>query len=378
MRLGFVGWRGLVGSVLRERMQAEADLSGLDVTYFSTSQAGEVGPDGSVLADAHDTAKLAACDVLISCQGGDYTKQVHPALRAAGWDGYWIDSASTLRMEPDAIIVLDPINRAAIDTALQHGRTRDLIGGNCTTSLMMLALAGLLQRGLIEWVSTMTYQAVSGAGARAMIELLTQMHAVDAAVGTLDQPILTADAKLSKAMRAADLQRDVFGAPLVGSLLPWIDRAMADGQTREEWKTYAETNKILGADPPLPVDGVCVRVPTMRCHSQAIQLKLTRAIDAAEATALLSDAHAWVDLVPNDKDATLRDLTPAAVAGGLRIAVGRVRNTRLGGDYLSLFTVGDQLLWGAAEPVRRALRIVLAHEGVRDFPSDPAVISASV
>lgn len=375
MRLGFVGWRGLVGSVLRERMQAESDPSGLDVTYFSTSQTGAVGPDGQPLADAHDTAALRSNDIIISCQGGDYTERIHPALRTAGWSGYWIDSASVLRMDPGAIIVLDPINRTAIDTALRCG-TRDLVGGNCTTSLMMLALAGWLQRGLVESIATTTYQAVSGAGARAMTELLAQMHVVDGAVGALDQPILVADAALSKAMRAADLQRDVFGAPLVGSLLPWIDRGVEDGQTREEWKTHAETNKILALDPPLPVDATCVRVPTMRCHSQAIQVTLTRTIDVAQAGALLAGAHAWLDLVPNDRDATLRALTPAAVAGSLRIAVGRLRNSRLGSDRLSLFTVGDQLLWGAAEPLRRALRIVLAHEGVRDFPYDARTVSA--
>ena len=375
MRLGLVGWRGLVGSVLRERMHAETDLSGLDVTYFSTSQTGSVGPDGQPLADAYDAAALRRHDIIISCQGGDYTERMHPALRTAGWSGYWIDSASVLRMKPEAIIVLDPINRAAIDTALRHG-TRDLIGGNCTTSLMMLALAGWLQRGLVESIATTTYQAVSGAGARAMTELLTQMHAVDAAVGALDRSILAADAALSKAIRSADLQRGVFGAPLVGSLLPWIDRAVEDGQTREEWKTHAETNKILALDPPLPVDTTCVRVPTMRCHSQAIQVKLTRTIDTAQAGALLSGAHAWLDLVPNDRDATLRGLTPAAVAGSLRIAVGRLRNSRLGSDHLSLFTVGDQLLWGAAEPLRRTLRIVLAHEGVRDFPDDSPAVTA--
>ena len=301
---------------------------------------------------------------------------MHPALRTAGCSGYWIDSASVLRMEPGAIIVLDPIKsyRDRHGAAPRHARSGRWQLHHQPDDA---CLGRLVTTRLVESIVTTTYQAVSGAGARAMIELLAQMHVVDAAVGALDRSILVADAALSKAMRSADLQRRRIWRTFVGSLLPWIDRAVEDGQTREEWKTYAETNKILALDPPLPVDATCVRVPTMRCHSQAIQVTLTRTIDAAQAGAILSGAHAWIDLVDNDRDATLRSLTPAAVAGSLRIAVGRLRNSRLGSDSLSLFTVGDQLLWGAAEPLRRTLRIVLAHEGVRDFTDDPGTINAT-
>jgi aspartate-semialdehyde dehydrogenase len=365
--VGLIGWRGMVGSVLLQRMRAEGDFDRIDPVFFSTSQAGapapEVGRPAPALKDARDLDALAACDVLISCQGGDYTTDIHPKLRQAGWTGYWIDAASTLRMKDDAVIVLDPVNRDVVDRALAEGG-RDFIGGNCTVSLMLMALTGLFRAGLVEWVSAMTYQAASGAGARHMRELVAQMGAAHASVAAKLADPASAIADIDREMAAA-LRNDAFptaefGHPLAGSLLPWIDKDLGNGQSREEWKGMAECNKILGrARTPIPVDGICVRVGAMRCHSQALTVKLTRDVPLPEIEAMLAAAHEWVRVVPNEKDVTLRELTPAAVTGTLAVPVGRLRKLAMGGEYLAAFTVGDQLLWGAAEPLRRVLRIIL-------------------
>jgi aspartate-semialdehyde dehydrogenase len=365
--VGLIGWRGMVGSVLLQRMRAEGDFDHIDPVFFSTSQAGaaapEVGRPAPALKDARDLDALAACDVLVSCQGGDYTTDIHPKLRQAGWTGYWIDAASTLRMKDDAVIVLDPVNRDVIDRALAEGG-RDFIGGNCTVSLMLMALTGLFRAGLVEWVSAMTYQAASGAGARHMRELVAQMGAAHASVATrLADPasaIADIDREMAAALRGDTFPTAEFGHPLAGSLLPWIDKDLGNGQSREEWKGMAECNKILGRDrSPIPVDGICVRVGAMRCHSQALTVKLTRDVSLPEIEAMLAAAHEWVRVVPNEKDVTLRELTPAAVTGTLAVPVGRLRKLAMGGEYLAAFTVGDQLLWGAAEPLRRVLRIIL-------------------
>ncbi len=370
-KVGFVGWRGMVGSVLMERMRAEEDFErGFEPLFFSTSQVGQpapsVGKDVPPLADAYDIKTLSGMEIVVTCQGGDYTRKVYSSLREAGWKGYWIDAASALRMEEQSVIVLDPVNREVIQKALSEG-VKDYIGGNCTVSLMLMALAGLFREGLIEWVSSMTYQSASGAGARHMIELVRQMAQLTGACsGLLDNPRAAAleyDAAITGKLRDGSLDTENFGAPLAASLIPWIDRAMESGQSREEWKGYAETNKILGAQPPIPVDGLCVRVGAMRCHSQALTIKLTRDIPVVRIEELLGSAHAWVRVVPNEKEATLAQLTPAAVSGGLDVAVGRIRPMNLGPGYVTAFTVGDQLLWGAAEPVRRALSIVLDHLG---------------
>lgn len=368
VRVGFVGWRGMVGSVLVERMLAEGDFRGFEPLFFSTSQAGEapppIGVDLPPLADAGDLALLASQDVIVTCQGGDYTASVYDALRARGWSGYWIDAASTLRMRDDSIIVLDPVNRAVIDRGLRSG-IRTYVGGNCTVSLMLMGLSGLFRSGLVEWLTSMTYQAASGAGAKNMIELVAQMAALaGAGRDLLADPAASAlelDALLVGAQRGPDFPVTNFGAPLAGSLIPWIDRAMENGQTREEWKGFAETNKILGAETPIPIDGQCVRVGSMRCHSQALTIKLTRDVPLAEVTDRIAADNPWVRVVPNDKEATLGGLTPVAVTGTLDVAVGRLRRMNLGPEYLTAFTVGDQLLWGAAEPLRRMLRIVLEH-----------------
>jgi aspartate-semialdehyde dehydrogenase len=357
----------MVGSVLLQRMRAEGDFDHIDPVFFSTSQAGaaapEVGRPAPALKDARDLDALAACDVLVSCQGGDYTTDIHPKLRQAGWTGYWIDAASTLRMKDDAVIVLDPVNRDVIDRALAEGG-RDFIGGNCTVSLMLMALTGLFRAGLVEWVSAMTYQAASGAGARHMRELVSQMGAAHASVAAkLADPasaIADIDREMAAALRSDAFPTAEFGHPLAGSLLPWIDKDLGNGQSREEWKGMAECNKILGrARTPIPVDGICVRVGAMRCHSQALTVKLTRDVPLPEIDAMLAAAHEWVRVVPNEKDVTLRELTPAAVTGTLAVPVGRLRKLAMGGEYLAAFTVGDQLLWGAAEPLRRVLRIIL-------------------
>ena len=363
MKVGIVGWRGMVGSVLMQRMQEENDFAGIEPVFFSTSQAGQDAPMNSgKLKNADDLAELAKLDVILTCQGGDYTKAIHPALRKAGWNGYWIDAASTLRMEKDAVIILDPVNRNVIDAALANGQ-KDFIGGNCTVSLMLMALGGLFRAGLVDWVSSMTYQAASGAGAPNMRELLDQMGVLNASVAeSLSNPgsaILEIDQKVTECLRGGSLPMKEFGFPLAGSLLPWIDREVEDGQSREEWKGFAETNKILGTATPIPVDGICVRVGAMRCHSQAVTIKLNKDVPIADVEALIANDNDWVRLIPNTKAASLAGLTPTAVSGTLAIPVGRVRKMKLGPEYVSAFTCGDQLLWGAAEPLRRMLRILL-------------------
>jgi aspartate-semialdehyde dehydrogenase len=364
-RVGFVGWRGMVGSVLLERMRAEGDFSGLEPLFFTTSQVGQaspqVGVDAPPLADAFDVAQLAQLQVIVSCQGGDYTKQVLPQLRTSGWQGIWIDAASAVRMDDDAVIVLDPVNRAAIDTALAAG-VRTYAGGNCTVSLMLLALQGLYNNGWVEWVSSMTYQAASGAGAKNMRELVDQMRAIGddcrELLGDPGSEILDLDRRVTGALNSEGFPVEQFGAPLAASLLPWIDSKMEGGETREEWKGHAESNKILGNDPVIPVDGICVRVGSMRCHSQAFTVKLRSDVPLDEIESALAGANDWVSLVPNDRDDTLAGLSPANVSGTLDVPVGRVRKLRMGPDYLGAFSVGDQLLWGAAEPLRRMLEIV--------------------
>jgi aspartate-semialdehyde dehydrogenase len=373
MQVGLIGWRGMVGSVLVERMRAERDFDLIDPTFFSTTQAGAqapaVGKPVPPVKDAHDLSALMDAEILISCQGGDYTADVHPRLRAAGWNGYWIDAASTLRMKDHAVIVLDPVNGDVIDRALKAG-VLDFIGGNCTVSLMLMAMAGLFRAGLVEWVSAMTYQAASGAGAKHMRELVSQMGVVHAAASPdLSDPssaILDIDRTVTSTLRGAALPVEQFGHPLAGSLLPWIDKDLGNGQSREEWKGMAEANKILGrSGAPIPVDGICVRVGAMRCHSQALTAKLTRDVPLLEIEAMLGSAHEWVHVVSNERDASLRELTPAAVSGTLRVPIGRLRKPAIGPEYLLAFTVGDQLLWGAAEPLRRVLRIMV---GASDMP----------
>ena len=367
MQVGLIGWRGMVGSVLVQRMREERDFDLVDPFFFSTSQAGAaapaIGKPAPPVKDARDLVALMACEILISCQGGDYTAEMYPRLRAAGWTGYWIDPASTLRMKDHAVIVLDPVNREVIDAALRRGVT-DFIGGNCTVGLMLMAMAGLFRAGLVEWVSAMTYQSASGAGAKNMRELVSQMGVVHgAAAASLADPasaILDIDRSVTDTLRGGSLSVEHFGYPLVGSLLPWIDTDLGNGQSKEEWKAMAEGNKILGRErSPIPVDGICVRIGAMRCHSQALTIKLTRDVPLHDIEAMIAGAHEWVQVVPNECDATLRDLTPAAVSGTLRVPIGRLRKLVMGPEYLAAFTVGDQLLWGAAEPLRRVLRIIL-------------------
>jgi aspartate-semialdehyde dehydrogenase len=358
----------MVGSVLMERMLEEKDFNGFEPVFFSTSQVGGKGPAVGTsvppLEDAHNIKLLSKFDVLVSCQGGDYTTAVYDKLRSEGFKGYWIDAASTLRMRDAAIIVLDPVNRNVIDAGLEKG-IKDFIGGNCTVSLMLMALAGLFRRNLVEWISSMTYQAASGAGAKNMTELVAQMaHLSNAAAGALADPATTAlalDRIVTKELRGTSIPTANFGAPLAASLIPWIDKPMENGQTREEWKGGAETNKILGTKTPVPVDGLCVRVGAMRCHSQGLTIKLTKDVALDQITAMIASDHEWVKIVPNTKEATLRDLSPAAVSGTLQVPIGRLRKMTLGPTYLTAFTVGDQLLWGAAEPIRRILKIVLEY-----------------
>ena len=366
IRTGLIGWRGMVGSVLVERMRAEGDFALIDPVFFSTTQAGRAAPasgrGNGTVADANDLTALARCDILMSCQGGEYTEAIHPRLRARGWRGHWIDAASQLRLKDETVIVLDPVNRPVIDAALKAGG-RDWIGGNCTVSLMLMAFGGLFRAGLVEWMTTMTYQAASGAGAREMRELLVQMgHLHRAAGGLLDDPastILDIDRCASAAL-ANGMPADRLGFPLAGSLLPWIDRDLGNGYSREEFKAGAEGNKILGlVTTPVPIDGICVRIGAMRCHSQAVTIKLRRAMKIAEVERAISGAHDWVRIVPNEREASLARLTPAAVTGTLDIAVGRIRHLAMGEDYVTAFTVGDQLLWGAAEPLRRMLRLLV-------------------
>lgn len=370
--VGIVGWRGMVGSVLMERMQQEGDFALFEPLFFSTSNAGGAAPaqakNERKLADAHDIKALARCDIVVTSQGGDYTNEVFPKLRAAGWKGHWIDAASALRMKDDAVIILDPVNMPVIKDALVKG-TKNWIGGNCTVSCMLMGVGALFKAGLVEWMSTMTYQAASGGGAQHMRELLTQFGTLHAEVrALLDDPasaILEIDRRLlARQQRLSGAESEHFGVPLGGSLIPWIDKDLGGGLSREEWKGMAETNKILGrgegfAAPAIPVDGVCVRVGTMRCHSQALHFKLTRDVPLADIEALIAADNAWVKVVPNEREATLRDLTPVAVTGTMSIPVGRLRKLAMGPQHLAAFTVGDQLLWGAAEPLRRMLRLLL-------------------
>jgi len=357
----------MVGSVLMQRMREEEDFTGIEPVFFSTSNIGGNAPQEggarATLKDARNLKQLSACDVLVSCQGGEYTMEVYGPLRKSGWQGYWIDAASTLRMEKDAVIVLDPVNGKVIEQGLASG-IRSFIGGNCTVSLMLMACAGLFQAGLVEWVSSMTYQAASGAGAAKMLELVKQMGClVDPVRKNPSENALEVDRMVIETQRSAALPTQEFGAALAGSLLPWIDKEMPGGQTKEEWKGMAETNKIMGLNPPVPVDGICVRVGSMRCHSQGLTIKLTKDVPLAEIEGILAGNNEWVRVVPNTKDASIRDLTPTAVSGRLHVPIGRLHKLKMGPDYLGAFTVGDQLLWGAAEPLRRMLNIVREHLG---------------
>jgi len=367
-RVGFVGWRGMVGSVLMQRMREENDFAAIEEpVFFTTSQVGQKGPDIgkdiSLLKDATDIDELKKMDVVVTCQGGDYTKKVFGALRGSGWDGYWIDAASALRMADHAVIVLDPVNLDVVKQAITDGK-KDFIGGNCTVSLMLMGLGGLFQHDLVEWVSAMTYQAASGAGARNMRELLSQMGVLEDSVsGLLADPasaILDIDRKVTETMRSGRFPTDHFGVPLAGSLIPWIDVKLDNGQSKEEWKGQVETNKILGRqDNPVPIDGLCVRIGAMRCHSQALTVKLKNDVPVDEIESILEEANSWSKVVPNQRDITMQELSPAKVTGTLSVPVGRLRKMNMGSEYLSAFTVGDQLLWGAAEPLRRMLMILL-------------------
>ena len=371
-KVGLVGWRGMVGSVLVQRMLAERDFDLIEPTFFSTSQAGGRGPaigkDTPAVKDARDIQALAAMDIVITCQGSDYTTEVYSRLRAAGWKGYWIDAAKTLRMDEDAVIILDPVNMGVIKQALSRG-IRNYIGGNCTVSCMLMGMHGLFANVLVEGMTCMTYQAASGGGAQHMRELLTQFGLIGAEVKTLlDDPasaILEIDRKVHARQTDGTLPMEHFGGvPLAGNLIPWIDKDLGNGMSLEEWKGGAETNKILGRGPAfgstaIPVDSLCVRIGAMRCHSQALTIKLKRDVPLDEITDMLSTANRWVRVVPNEREASMRQLTPAAVTGQMHIPVGRLRKLAMGGAYLGAFTVGDQLLWGAAEPLRRMLRILL-------------------
>jgi len=370
--VGLVGWRGMVGSVLMQRMQEEGDFAHIEPVFFSTSNAGGAAPkmakNETTLKDATNIDELKRCEIIISCQGGDYTTEVFPKLRAAGWNGYWIDAASTLRMDKDAVIVLDPVNLNVIKDAMAKG-VKNFIGGNCTVSCMLMGLGGLFKQDLVEWMTSMTYQAASGGGAQHMRELLTQYGTINASVKhLLDNPasaILEIDKQVLATQHGLSPEETKqFGVPLGGNLIPWIDKDLGNGQSKEEWKGGAETNKILGrgegfSASAIPVDGLCVRIGAMRCHSQALTIKLRKDVPLDEINDIIAKDNQWVKFVPNTREASVKELTPAAVTGSLAIPVGRVRKMSMGGDYLSAFTVGDQLLWGAAEPLRRMLRIVL-------------------
>ncbi|CFQ62980.1 aspartate-semialdehyde dehydrogenase [Yersinia alsatica] len=364
--VGFIGWRGMVGSVLMQRMIEERDFDGIRPVFFSTSQHGQAAPaftgQQGTLQDAYDIDALSALDIIITCQGGDYTNEIYPKLRETGWQGYWIDAASSLRMRDDAIIILDPVNHSVIQQGLDKG-IKTFAGGNCTVSLMLMSLGGLFANDLVEWASVATYQAASGGGARHMRELLTQMGMLHAGVAKeLQDPasaILDIERKVTAATRSGTLPTDNFGVPLAGSLIPWIDKALDNGQSREEWKGQAETNKILNTGTVIPVDGLCVRIGALRCHSQAFTLKLKKDVPLPEIEQLLATHNDWVRVIPNDRELSMRELTPAAVTGTLNTPVGRLRKLNMGPEYLSAFTVGDQLLWGAAEPLRRMLRILM-------------------
>ena len=370
--VGLVGWRGMVGSVLIDRMLQEKDFDLIEPIFFSTSNAGGKAPamakNETALKDANDIQALAKCDIILTAQGGDYTKDVYPKLRAAGWSGHWIDAASALRMDNDAVIILDPVNRDVIDSALAKGG-KVWVGGNCTVSLMLMAMGGLFKHGLVEWISAMTYQAASGAGAQNMRELLSQMGALHAAVkDDLANPasvILDIDRKVAAALRDSGFPTQNFrNTPLAGSLIPWIDVPVEHGQSKEEWKGGAECNKILGnpafrSPGSIPIDGICVRISSMRCHSQGLTVKLKKDVPMDEIESILAQANDWVKVVPNVREISERELTPAAITGTMTVPVGRLHKLAMGNDYLGAFTVGDQLLWGAAEPLRRMLRILL-------------------
>ena len=366
-RVGLIGWRGMVGSVLMQRMLEEQDFDLIEPVFFTTSNVGGQGPaigkDIPTLKDAYDINELKKLDVILTCQGSDYTDAVFTKLREAGWEGYWIDAASALRMKDHSMIVLDPVNRKGIDHALDTG-VKDYVGGNCTVSLMLMGLGGLFEAGVVEWMSVMTYQAASGSGAQNMRELINQMGGIHASVAEeLKDPasaILDIDRKVAEFQRSDQCPTDHFGVPLAGSLIPWIDSALPNGQSREEWKAQAETNKVLGRyKNPIPVDGLCVRVGSMRCHSQALTIKLNKDVPLADIENMISQHNPWVRLIPNDRETTMQQLTPTAVTGTLDVPVGRLRKLNMGSHYLGAFTVGDQLLWGAAEPLRRMLRILL-------------------
>jgi aspartate-semialdehyde dehydrogenase len=363
--VGLVGWRGMVGSVLMQRMQEENDFAHIEPVFFSTSDAGGKAPamakNEKTLYDASDIEALKRCDIIITCQGSDYTTEVLPRLRATGWNGYWIDAANALRMEEDAVIILDPVNLGVIKSALQKG-IKNYIGGNCTNSILLMGMAGLFREGLVEWISSMTYQAASGGGANHMRELLKGMGVINAAVAdelaTPSSAILDIDRKVAKTIRE-DVPREFFPTPLAGGLIPWIDKQLDNGQSKEEWKGQAEINKILGNASPIPVDGICVRIGAMRCHSLALTIKLNKNLPLAEIEAIIKSGNPWVKWVPNERGITEQELTPAAITGGMQVGVGRVRKLNMGPEYVSAFVIGDQLLWGAAEPLRRMLRIIL-------------------
>lgn len=366
LKTGIIGWRGMVGSVLMERMTAEKDFDLIDPLFFTTSQAGQKAPDfgfeAPPLIDAYNIENLKQMDTIISCQGGPYTEKIYPELRKSGWKGYWIDAASTLRMAKESEIVLDPVNRDVINNALKNG-VNTFAGGNCTVSLMLMGLGGLFTNNAVDWLTSMTYQSASGAGARNMRELLLQMRELGTVAGAdLDNPssaILDIDRLVTAKLTDGSLTTDNFGVPLAGSLIPWIDKAVEDGMTKEEWKGHVETNKILKPDTPINIDGLCVRVGSMRCHSQALTIKLKNDIPLDEIEDMIRNGNQWSDLISNNKEDTLKYLSPAAVSGTLKVPVGRVRKMKMGGEFLTAFTVGDQLLWGAAEPLRRMLRIIL-------------------
>ncbi len=370
MKVGLVGWRGMVGSVLMQRMVEEKDFDLIDPVFFSTSQVGipapNFGKDAGVLLDAYDLDSLKRQDVIVTCQGGDYTQKIYPALRQSGWKGYWIDAASTLRMEKDSIITLDPVNLEQIRHGI-HSGIQTYVGGNCTVSLMLMAVGGLYEKGLVEWMSAMTYQAASGAGAKNMRELISQMGVINDSVSSeLANPsssILDIDKRVAETMRTSNFPTDQFGVPLAGSLIPWIDVKRDNGQSKEEWKAGVEANKILGTQQnPVPIDGTCVRIGAMRCHAQALTIKLKQNVPMDEVEDIIASHNDWVKVIPNEKEITMQELSPAKVTGTLSVPVGRLRKMLMGDDFLNAFTVGDQLLWGAAEPLRRTLRILLSEK----------------
>ncbi|MCE0494606.1 aspartate-semialdehyde dehydrogenase [Vibrio salinus] len=370
MRVGLVGWRGMVGSVLMQRMVEEGDFDLIEPVFFSTSQVGIAAPnygkDAGLLQDAYDIESLKSLDAVVTCQGGGYTEKVYPELQKSGWKGYWIDAASTLRMADNSIITLDPVNLQQIQEGIQSG-VKTYVGGNCTVSLMLMALGGLFEKGLVEWMSPMTYQAASGAGAKNMRELISQMGVINDSVSSeLANPassILDIDRKVAETIRSDSFPTTEFGAALAGSLIPWIDVKRENGQSKEEWKAGVEANKILGlSDTPIPIDGTCVRIGSMRCHSQAITIKLTQNAPLDEIEEIIASHNDWVKVIPNERDITAQELSPAKVTGTLSVPVGRLRKLAMGDEYLNAFTVGDQLLWGAAEPLRRTLRIILAEK----------------